>query len=179
MTGGGGCTRRLQLSERFGVQSQRTPLSAADPELDQESPDQLVPDHDVPLQLVPDQLVPFQAILDHDRPDHERPDHDVPDHDVPDHDVPDHEVPDHEVPDQLVPFQSPPSHRVGTSLRLSVQTVSAFLPLPTRSQVVRTSLNPTHGLPMMSCSPARTMPLFSRWSLPRDASSVPAPVDGV
>jgi hypothetical protein len=144
------------------AQSHRTPESPAVPELDHDRPLHEVPDHEVPDHEVPDHEVPFHTMFDHEVPDQERPDQEVPDHDVPDHDVPDHEVPDHDVPDQLVPFQLPDFQSVGTLTRLSVHSVVAVLPLPLVVQVVTSLLKPYHGLPMMSCSPARTTPLFSR-----------------
>jgi len=119
---------------------------------DQELPDQDRPDHEEPDQLLPDQDRPDQLL-----PDQERPDQELPDQELPDQEDPDHEEPDHELPDQERPFQMPLDHDEPVAASGAQMAVEK-------------------GCPKMSVSPARTMPSSVRWSVPRDASSVPSPV---
>ena len=95
---------------------------------------------------------------DQDWSDHVVPDQVVPDHVVPDQVVPDQVVPDQVVPDQVVPFQSPPDHVVPW--------------VAIGGQMLESNV-----IPKMSCSPSRTTPLSSRWSLPRESSRLPVPVE--
>ncbi len=112
-------------------------------------PDQLLPDHVLPDHVLPDQVLPDQVL----------PDHVLPDQLLPDQVLPDHVLPDQVLPDQVLPFQTPPDQ---LDAEASAAASAAVL----------------IGLPKMSCSPWRTMPLLAMWSVPREASRSPVPVEG-
>ena len=78
---------------------------------------------------------------------------------APDHDEPLQLEPLHELPDQDEPFQKLPDQ---------------LWPAASKSAITAE----LKGMPKMSCSPWSTTPLTEMWSLPRDASSEPVPVDG-
>src|ERR1700680_3742063 len=113
----------------------------------------------MPDQLEPDQDAPDHDAPDHDAPDHEAPDHDAPDQEAPDQEAPDHEAPDHDAPDHDAPLKDPPSQAEA----LASLAASAWASM---------------GLPKMSCSPDKALPLASTaCSDPRDASRLPVPFE--
>ena len=114
----------------------------------------MFPDHELPDHVFPDHELPDQVF-----PLHVPDDHEFPDQEFPDHVFPDQEFPDQELPLHLDPFQTPPDQE-----------------FPAASAAASTEVS--MATPKMSCSPASATPSRVMWSLPRDASSEPVPVDG-
>src|SRR5215475_2239532 len=110
---------------------------------------QLAPSHDALDQLLPLQLEPLQLEPLHELPDQRRLLQLEPLH----------ELPLHELPDQLEPFHLPPDQLEPLASRAAIEAE-------------------LKGLPKMSVSPWSTTPSRLRWSLPREASSEPMPVEG-
>src|SRR5205085_3821282 len=79
--------------------------------------------------------------------------------DEPLHELPDQDDPLHELPVQTEPFQIPPDQ---------LEPVAS-------SAAIAAEMN---GLPKMSCSPWRATGPIEMWSVPRDASREPVPVEG-
>jgi hypothetical protein len=131
---------------------------------DQDEPLHELPDHEEPLHELPDHDEPLHELPDHEEPLHELPDHDEPLHELPDHDEPLHELPDHEEPLQELPVQTEPFHMPPDQLE----------PAASRAAIQEAE----NGLPKMSCSPCSTTPFIEMWSVPREASREPVPVDG-
>jgi hypothetical protein len=128
-------------------------------EPDQLEPLQLEPLHELPLQELPLQELPDQLEPLQELPDQTRSLQLEPLHELPDQLEPLQELPDHELPDQLEPFQTPPD-------QLEPAASSAAMTAELK------------GWPKMSCSPWSTTPFIETWSLPREASRLPIPVDG-
>jgi hypothetical protein len=87
-------------------------------------------------------------------------DHVDPDQVLADHVLPDQVLPDQVEPDQVLPFQSPPDQVLAVSSSRASEAVSS-------------------GCPKMSRSPVSVTSSRLRWSLPRDRSSGPPPVEAV
>jgi hypothetical protein len=94
-----------------------------------------------------------------ERADQLDPLHELPDQLDPLQELPDQLDPLHELPDQLEPFQVPPDQLDPVASRAAI-TVEL------------------KGCPKMSCSPWSTTPFMLMWSVPREASRRPAPVEG-
>src|SRR5438094_7045170 len=102
---------------------------------------------------MPSQELPSQELPSQLWPSHEFPSHEFAFQATVSDELPAHELPAHELPFQVPPFQ--------------------LFPAASRAAMA----GATNAWPKMSCSPCNGASFNTRWAVPREASSVPTPVE--